>query len=101
MLRPAVKIAPHTAPGGSYRDLECFDSSAAADDGRGGALTKQPAEILRRRAVRAFDRERLRVEPTPRQAADGLWRTPCAEYAGFKCGLVVSVEDLADKLKVR
>ena len=32
---------------------------------------------------------------------DGLWPTPCAEYAGFKCGLVVSVEDLADKLKVR
>ena len=47
------------------------------------------------------DRERLRVEPTLRQAADGLWPTPCAEYAGFKCGLVVSVEDLADKLKVR
>ena len=47
------------------------------------------------------DRERLRVEPTLRQAADGLWPTLCAEYAGFKCGVVVSVEDLADKLKVR
>ena len=29
MLQPAAKIAPRTAPGGSYRDLECFDSSTA------------------------------------------------------------------------
>ena len=59
---------------------------------------------MRRGAVRGASRSCAAARRThaPRKVADGvgLSPAPCAEYAGFKCGLVTSVEDLADKLKV-
>ena len=37
-----IQLTPRTSPGGSYRELECFDSSAAADDGRLARGAKAP-----------------------------------------------------------